>query len=298
MTFSVAAWREYAANMARLLADGPVQSFGEDPAVDLVPTTGHAAGGRVVLCSPHPDDEAIVGLLPLRLRQEADCRVINLLFTLGSDRTRRGERCREAAASSRLSGFEVLLAAEPEGLDRLSLRELREDRPRFESMVDLVASRLTDLRPDLVVYPHPHDGHPTHEAVAAIVTEALRRRAQAGAAAILAVQTECWRQLQQPNLLVGAGAGDVGRLCAAIAAHAGEVARHPYHRRQPVRMLENAFRGSELVRGFGSGGESPLFGELYRLGIFDGAGFAAAAAAMLPASTRISLGSLRALAGR
>lgn len=297
MATTVADWQGYAGRLARLFTEGPGDSDGEQAAGDERLPFPSAAAGRVVICSPHPDDEAIVGLLALRLLREAGCRVTNLLFTLGSNPGRRRERFREAAASCEISGFELQLLAEPEGLAGLSPEGFQDDGKRFGLLVDQVAERFSPLQPDLVLYPHPGDGHPTHKGVSLLVIAALRRSAASGDRKILVAQTECWQQLPEPNLLVGATVEDVGRLCAAVVAHAGEVARHPYHRRQPLRMLENGFRGSEMVRGLGSEGESQTFGELYRFGVCSGEGFAAAAPSVLPASQRLSLRMLRLLAG-
>ena len=41
---------------------------------------------KILIFSPHPDDEAIIGALPLRLMRESGMRVINVAVTQGSNR--------------------------------------------------------------------------------------------------------------------------------------------------------------------------------------------------------------------
>ena len=47
---------------------------------------------RVLVLAPHPDDESITGLLPLRLREECAFEIWVLPVTLGSRPERRAER--------------------------------------------------------------------------------------------------------------------------------------------------------------------------------------------------------------
>jgi len=43
---------------------------------------------KVLLFSPHPDDECVTGLLPLRLMREAGRQIINVPITFGSNKER------------------------------------------------------------------------------------------------------------------------------------------------------------------------------------------------------------------
>ena len=54
-----------------------------------------ASTPKVLIFSPHPDDECITGGLALRLLREAKWNVINVAVTLGSNRARRAARRRE-----------------------------------------------------------------------------------------------------------------------------------------------------------------------------------------------------------
>ena len=51
-----------------------------------------------LIMSPHPDDECIMGGLPLRLMREAGFRIVNVAVTLGSNMDRRKERLCESNA--------------------------------------------------------------------------------------------------------------------------------------------------------------------------------------------------------
>ena len=77
-------------------------------------TNGEATPQRtphVLVFAPHPDDECIVGALPLRLRQEAGWRVTNIAVTLGSKQDRRAERWTELGAACDVLGFDLRLLA-------------------------------------------------------------------------------------------------------------------------------------------------------------------------------------------
>src|SRR6266516_2429838 len=71
---------------------------------------------RALIFSPHPDDEVIVGGLPLRLLREMKMRVINVAVTQGSNPERQPERWKELAACCRHIGF-GLVQTRPNGLE-------------------------------------------------------------------------------------------------------------------------------------------------------------------------------------
>src|SRR5918997_1257687 len=61
-----------------------------------------------LIFAPHPDDECIVGGLPLRLLRELRMRVVNVAVTQGSRRERRRERFEELTAACRFLGFGLI----------------------------------------------------------------------------------------------------------------------------------------------------------------------------------------------
>src|SRR6185503_8608134 len=60
----------------------------------------------VLIFSPHPDDECIIGALPLRLSREAKMRVINVAVTQGSKKERQTGRLQELQQACEFMGFE------------------------------------------------------------------------------------------------------------------------------------------------------------------------------------------------
>jgi N-acetylglucosamine malate deacetylase 1 len=223
------------------------------------------SGPRVVICAPHPDDEMLSGALALRLQREAGCGVLVLALTLGSDPARKEERKEELAASCRVAGFGWRLATEPLALATLR-PELERDAGQWERLVLTIAGHFQREAPALVLLPHAGDGHPAHVAAHRLVVQSLVRHTRDAASEVLLAETEYWRPLSEPNLLVGVAPEELALLVAALVRHRGEVARHPYHLRQPARMMDSVRRGSELLAGFGQPAAELVFGELYRLG--------------------------------
>ena len=115
----------------------------------------------------------------------------------------------------------------------------------------------------MIFLPHENDGHPTHIGTHFLVVDALKTL-PAGFKCYV-VETEFWGQMTNPNLLVESDIEDVGGLVAALACHAGEMRRNPYHARLPAWMMDNVRRGAELVGG--QSGVSPdfTFATIYRL---------------------------------
>ena len=78
---------------SRLLSEGEAIS-----PVGLIPPVRPAMAAdmpRALIFSPHPDDEVIIGGLPLRLLREQKLNVINVAVTLGSLVERQAERWQE-----------------------------------------------------------------------------------------------------------------------------------------------------------------------------------------------------------
>ena len=95
----LARWREHLARFAALL--------GNPPDRQAVPAP-EAQGQHCLIFAPHPDDECIVGALPLRLQQEAGWRVSNVAVTLGSNPERRESRWAELQDACGVLGFDCI----------------------------------------------------------------------------------------------------------------------------------------------------------------------------------------------
>jgi len=221
--------------------------------------------GTVLMLSPHPDDEMIVGALPLRLMRQRGMRVVNLSLTLGSKRERQLERFEELKAACAHIGFEAGTFGE-RGLEGINPEASETDPVRWKRSVDAVAAQIKLLRPEAVFYPHALDANRTHMGVHLLVTEAL---ASAGLPCTC-FQTEFWAPMSNPNVAVESTARDVAALVAALALHRGEVARNPYHLRLPMWMMDNVRRGAELVGGQGGTAPRFAFATLYRRSLWNG----------------------------
>lgn len=218
----------------------------------------------VLLCSPHPDDEMLTGVLPLRLLREQGARVVNLAVTLGSNLARQAERWAELQEACAVVGFDCQRLRTPLAFD---LKAGTEGEGWLQAVAGLV-ELLTQMNPDLVFYPHASDAHPAHIGTNRLAAAALARWTAAESVSVTAVETEYWSSMAAPNLLVGVSSQDLACLLAALSCHRGEIARNPYHLVQPARLMDSVRRGAELIKSTTLTRPGFLFGELYRLSLW------------------------------
>lgn len=203
-------------------------------------------GPAVLLFSPHPDDECITGLLPLRLMREAGRRIVNVPMTFGSDVARRPGRESELEAACGFLGFDLFRVSD----DLLPLTQ------------DDVIKVLEAFQPEAIFLPHEGDWNSGHVATHNLVMGALRSMPSEFSCHV--VETEFWSAMDDPNLLVEGDAALVADLVAATSLHVEEVARNPYHLLLPAWMQDNVRRGSELVGGEGGPAFPYAFATVYR----------------------------------
>jgi LmbE family N-acetylglucosaminyl deacetylase len=244
---------------ARLLRDGETLS----PAGLIPPQRVHAAAGApsVLIFAPHPDDEVIIGGLPLRLLREQRLNVINIAVTLGSRPERQAERWQELKNCCEYIGFGLVAPAE-RGLEAVNPVAREQQPQRWSIAVGAISGILAAHRPSIVFLPHAQDWNKTHIGTHYLVLEALGR---CPGMECLVLETEFWGAMDAPNLMIESSAADVADLVAALSLHVGEVARNPYHLRLPAWMMDNVRRGAELVGGQGSAAPRFAFATLYRL---------------------------------
>ena len=202
---------------------------------------------RAMVLAPHPDDESIIGLLALRLREECGFEVVVVPATLGSRAERREARRGELRAACAALGFRLRFPRSLAG----GMAEVGEIRSMLEAE-----------RPAIVLMPHAKDGHPTHRAAHWLGVEAMDGLAGEG---WCVAETEYWHPLERPNLMVAADGTQVETLCRALGCHEGEVARNDYAARLPAWMVDNVRRGAELVGGRGAEAPAFAFATLYRV---------------------------------
>jgi N-acetylglucosamine malate deacetylase 1 len=217
---------------------------------------------RALIFAPHPDDECLMGGLPLRLLREAELRVIDVAVTLGSDQARRGPRLAELNAACAFLGFELATAG-PGGLARINPASRTADPAHWESCVAVISELLDRQAPRVIFFPHEADANSTHLGTHHLVMDALGRQPASFECAV--IETEYWSTMAAPNLLVESTAADAADLVAALSFHAGEVSRNPYHLSLPAWMQDNVRRGGELVGGQGRAAPDWTFATLYRV---------------------------------
>ncbi|SVC64193.1 uncharacterized protein METZ01_LOCUS317047, partial [marine metagenome] len=110
-------YSSYAESFRKLVDEGvnlPLGGMPKPPVPELLDDASVA-----LLFSPHPDDECIIGGLPLRLMRESGTRVVNVAVTLGSNKDRQQPRLAELKAACDWIGFE-LRETIPNGLERIT----------------------------------------------------------------------------------------------------------------------------------------------------------------------------------
>lgn len=227
-----------------------------------------ARAPKVLLFSPHPDDECIVGGLALRLLREQRMNVINIAVTLGSNVARRAERRNELAAACDYLGFGLELAG-GDGLENVNANTRSTQPAAWAAKTKIVADVLLRHQPRLVLVPHEADGHPTHVGTHLLVMDALRSLPEF---TCTVVETEFWAPLAAPNVMVEIPPREVADLVAALSCHVGEVQRNPYHLRLPAWMQDNVRRGSERMLGCGEVAPAITFAVMYRVLRWNGQG--------------------------
>lgn len=253
-------YHQFVAAITRFAREGkqyPLGGFPPTPRPEVA-----ADAPRVLMLSPHPDDECIIGGLALRMLRQDRMRVINVAVTQGSNPARQAGRLAELQEACRYLGFD-LVQTRPNGLERVNAKTRQQDPDAWAQMVRTVADILAAHQPKVVIFPHERDWNSTHIGTHHLAVDALR--ALGSAFGVLTVETEFWGAMDDPNLSVESSASDVADLVAAISFHVEEVRRNPYHMLLPAWMQDNVRRGGELVGGQGGAAPDFVFATLYRL---------------------------------
>ncbi|HXJ55058.1 MAG TPA: PIG-L family deacetylase [Verrucomicrobiae bacterium] len=236
----------------------------EPPPSARPPSTGSASApqARALIFSPHPDDEVIIGGLPLRLLRERGWAVFNVAVTLGSNPARQAARWEELEACCQHVGF-GLLTTGARGLESVNVKTRAAQPEVWAKSVGCIADILRAHQPRAIFFPHDDDWNSTHIGTHHLVVDALTQLGPR--LECLALETEFWGAMKTPNLLVESSPRDLIDLITALSCHVGEVKRNPYHLRLPAWLMDNVRRGGELVGGQGGPAPDFLFGTLYRM---------------------------------
>ena len=223
-------------------------------------------GPKVVILSPHPDDEGIVAALPLRLQEELGCEIVNYAVTLGSNAARKDGRLAELRDACAILGFRNVVPNGGRAFDNVNPKSRSADPADWQKKVEETATFLLAERPVLVLFPHDDDFNSSHIGVHHLGLDALKLASQRDPGFKTSiVETEFWHAMNGPNMLIGVSSEQEALMVASIAAHTGEVDRNPYHLLHPGRMMDNVMRGSEVVGGQGGAAVSFDFAMIYRL---------------------------------
>lgn len=215
-----------------------LQAYCAETRIELMahPLINKNLGLKVLIVSPHPDDETINGALALRLQQNYGCEITNFPFSFGSEPTRQAARKAELIEATSILGFKNI----------------------FEKSLENV---IQELSPQLILFPHADDGHLTHSKTHMAVFTLLKKLQYSGAIAL----TEFWFPNRSANLLFEVSLEECAKLMAALSCHVGEVKRNPYHLRLPFWMMDNSRRGSELILGTSAATENIFLSNLYQI---------------------------------
>lgn len=212
------------------------------PSHPLIPKT--SIPFTVLILSPHPDDESIIGSLPLRLMHENNAHVINLAVTLGSKKERQKARLKELQQACTHLEMDLDILSEDWNVKARELKAL-----------------IQKYQPQLILAPHQKDHHPTHIKTGKLLEKVLKSLK----GNTLVAWSEFWGAMEKPNCLLEVPQEIIKLQMEALAMHAGEVSRNPYHLRLPAWMMDNVRRGGEVINQVG--GEVPQFpfGVIYQL---------------------------------
>jgi LmbE family N-acetylglucosaminyl deacetylase len=253
-------YHHFISEYARFATEGRTYPLGQFTPLPRPATAPDAP--KVLVFSPHPDDEVIIGGLALRLLREAKWNVINVAVTHGSKKERQTERFQELTNCCEFIGF-GLVQTTPGGLEKTNPKTRAQEPAHWSQSVKVIAAILAEHQPRVVLFPHDLDWNSTHVGTHFLVTDALR--SLPAGFSCYTVETEFWGQNPSPNLMVELNVQHVADLITALTFHIGEVRRNPYHLSVPAWMIDNVRRGAELVGGQGGAAPDFTFATLYRL---------------------------------
>src|SRR6267378_877541 len=164
-------YHHFVSEYARFAKEGrtyPLGTFAPLPRPQVGPDAP-----KVLIFSPHPDDEVIIGGLALRLLCEAKWNVINIAVTQGSKKERQDERLQELKNCCDCIGFGLVQTA-PTGLEKINVKTREHEPGLWSQSVEIVAGILRQHQPRVILFPHELDWNSTHIGTHFLVLDALK----------------------------------------------------------------------------------------------------------------------------
>lgn len=249
----------YAQSFEKLTESGKTLPYGNiAPLKKILPKNNAPIA---LIMSPHPDDECIMGGLPLRLMREAGFRIVNVAITLGSKVDRKKARLNELRLACNWIGYELQEMGE-NGLEKVTIHSRQNFPENWAVMTNQLVEVLNKWNPTAIFFPNSHDWNKTHLGVHMLTLDALK---ETNDFFPFLIETEYWGQMPQPNLLVESSTQEVADLLAALSHHEWELKRNPFHLRMPSWMQDNVRRGAEVIGGQGGNAPEFNFATLYRV---------------------------------
>lgn len=209
----------------------------------------------------HPDDEAIGASATALALQSFGWRIVVYACSLGRGE-QQGRRRAELEAAATIAGWEAVV-----GDPLLRGSQDSEAGPAEESLTPSILRAIEEWQPAIIMSPHPHDAHPTHELVARSVASAVMQRG----ASTRWWQWSIWADLPLPTLYVPFADARLQQMLQVLSAHRGEVSRNDYRGLVRARAAANKVIGSERVLGFGNATASDEpYAELLTEILYDG----------------------------
>jgi LmbE family N-acetylglucosaminyl deacetylase len=190
---------------------------------------------RVLVLSPHPDDEA-VGCGGALCIHRAEGAVLRAVFLTSGER---GGHGRAPAETARLREEEAQAAAHILGLEQVDFWRQPDGALRAtHALADRLRTLLANWQPDVLYVTHEHEMHPDHRAAARLVCRALSGAPPLPARPAV-LMYEVWTPLQRMDEIVDISPWIEAKL-AAVRAHQSQCA---------VLRFDEAVQGLNRYRG-------------------------------------------------
>jgi len=128
------------------------------------------AGDRVMIVSPHPDDETIAagGFIAMAVKNNTDVKVV--LVTDGNKRGLKETRYKEFKKST------GVLGVDEKNLVFLNFADGSLKKTDQNLLYNKIAEQINSFDPDFIVFPNPKDDHPDHATTGKTVEKILSDR--------------------------------------------------------------------------------------------------------------------------